>query len=156
MNQEECEKWFEDNYHWLEKWLDNTVSLLEVKPGKMTIMERYKGMQCFQDECLAFLADKKRFEHRGVILMSAVFGKAAEVVDSSGRRTSFMSGFLEQTGRLPNKNDKVRFVISPPDAKGPRYLRELPFVRRPSAPVTEKVEPVGWVSFLSDCKIEIL
>ena len=138
-------KWFSDNYHWLEKWLDN------YKEINLPLKEIYNTMQRFMDNVPIIGGGElylkhKRKEHKIQILHYAVFSKHS-FYQAGDERLATMSGFLEQKGRLPNKRDRVLFEVCPPDKTGKRFLRERKvrdYEGRPS------------IQILSDCRLKVL
>lgn len=101
------EVWFKENLDWLLRWFDHSLS-----------RNHWEGMQIFKTGYSAnyimdkIIDDRKLKEHKVEILWSAIFQKGGiEYYNSDGgyNPIRWMSGFLEQTGRFPVKEDKVRF-----------------------------------------------
>lgn len=159
-------KWFEDNYSWLRKWVENYRVQSWKKRGKhLSNDEYFDGMSIFSNTVgltsgrlllqkrikneLRFLEEKHYEEHVKTVVRAAVFSKQVKYVlqsEEGNRRIDCMSGFVEQMGRLPIKSDKVRFVTCSDDAKGSRFLR----IRY------AEIEGSDTITFLSDCRLEIL
>ncbi len=149
----------EDNYHWLEKWFDDAENYFDNKERPEDMFQQLIGMQLFSRTYMfrvndpnARLKQKIRAiqSHKKEILAHAIFGKLQRGTYSRGIGCGGdypkwgMSGFLEQTGRLPNENDKVKFIYYGIDGYGVRFLRIL----------SDK-EDIAF-EILSDCKIKIL
>lgn len=164
-------KWFEENYPWLRKWVENYRVQSWKKRGKQLSTDDYfDGMQRFSefpyriigkskhpkvwtqeaiDKETKFRQEQLYEQHVKTIIRAAVFSRKHTISVNSGygeERIGSMSGFVEQMGRLPIKTDKVRFVTCSDDSKGSRFLR-VQYGRDGGSDT---------VTFLSDCRLEIV
>ncbi|MGQ4895064.1 MAG: hypothetical protein ACP6IQ_10630 [Candidatus Njordarchaeia archaeon] len=108
INSDEAIKWYAENRIWLIDWLNNVRDVND-----------FKGMQIFKTvgtDVLMKVADSEDYiwheltrDHFDIILFTAVFGKKNNIRFDNGVEIQYMSGFLEQVGRLPKKNDEVLF-----------------------------------------------
>lgn len=148
--------WLRKNYHWLERWLDNyeIKKLNHNRPDEQSNREYSDGMQKFDDivipgvnERLEWALNRKMREHKFNILQSAVFSKKINVDVARGYFHTTMSGFVEQMGRLPTKEDKVKFLVCPYDYE-PKFLS----VREPSGSIING----DFYRIISDCGLKII
>lgn len=113
------------------KWFENFEQDMSIK--EKTYDEYFGKLQIFHSNSFMIdLVEKKLHEHKLEILRAVIYGKR---------------GFLEKMNRLPNKKDKVKFVICADDDKGRRFLRIDKYK-------DEYGDPVARI--LSDCRLEIV
>jgi len=129
-NREFIDKFIKDNHGWLIKWLETKnltkISGLEVEifmPLSKSFSTQVKILRT-QHFVTYFSGSgkKERRQHLETILTGLVFGKELKTGSAY-----FMSGFVEQAGRLPTKDDEVKiFSIYPSFFRliKPTYLYE--------------------------------
>ena len=99
-------KWFEDNLPWLMNWFNK----------EPLVRGHFEGMQIFKSvvEIMGgkFKVNQGLATHKIDILRAAVFSKGGVYTVPSAEGDlpiRNMSGFYDQTGRLPEVDDEVRF-----------------------------------------------
>ena len=136
----------EDNYSWLQKWFDNPLDYFDIYPIKnIPLEEQVQGFQkFFRKRLQPYFKEKLIEEHKKEILVNAIFGKLwayESQGDIYSERLWSMKGFVEEMGRVPNKNDKVQFIYFGDSQEGKRFFK-----------ISENKEII---SILNDCKIYI-
>ena len=135
-------KWFRENYDWLIKWLNYNISVLEnermqIFKSSSTIYKTaiYKTARSSEDY-LPFIAEKRN-EHLFDILRHSVFGRGQQGLVP----INMMSGFVEQKGRYPTIDDKVRF-----EYLGENWCKAIEYTW-------------GWrrkYTFVTECRLKVL
>ena len=120
----DVEKFINDNYGWLIKWFDNPINYFTSEEYKLTNDKRDPyGFTEFICKGSVF----RWQEHIKEILKSLVFSKFCKIKPSfiHPQKMYCLSGFIEQTGRLPVKTDEVKLYYWGEDDKGVRFLQRI-------------------------------
>lgn len=133
---EEKKQFVVNNYHWLERWLDDPKDGL-VEDCQTDDFQLFKKiLSRTSSEVTSEWHNRIKLEviaHKKEILLHAIFNEMC---------SNYITGFVARTGRLPNPDDKVRFRYFGGDTSGNRFLR------------TEIRDFTA--SILSHCSLEIL
>ena len=120
----DVEKFINDNYGWLIRWLDNPINYFT--------SEEYKLANDKQDPYgfAEFICRGSVFrwqEHIKEILKALIFSKFCKIEPRgmTPQKMYCLSGFIEQTGRLPVKTDEVKLYYWGEDDKGVRFLQRI-------------------------------
>lgn len=160
LSNEEKIKFVTQNFSWLEKWLDSSTNYFKTIEYEFahicraSLQKQIEGFQLFKHYSIRgsmnesewkWIIDQKFEEHKKEIIFASVLSIKKDITSPRHfEKLWTMSGFIEQVGRLPNKNDKVRFVFYGDDTKGNRFLRIM---------INEEN---NMAEILTDCKLEIL
>ena len=157
-------EWFNENRHWLESWIDNAVPYNDFHPGMQIFKTVYSLYPTRETRYYKNIKERnlsKMQEHKCDLLLSGLFGIGGTRIVEKWRKLEenahpvgsgyppqdymeikFLDGFINQTGRYPVEEDKVRFVYL--EGNGiTRWLRRL------------ECEDMRNI-ILSECRLEIL
>ncbi|MBK7380510.1 MAG: hypothetical protein IPJ03_16265 [Ignavibacteriales bacterium] len=131
--------WFKRNKAWLMKWFDEYEEV-DIPPGKEQTMQIFR---VFIPQSQIYRLDEYLAQHKIEIIMSAVFSLPTTTTTPFGV-LSTMDGFLNQTGRLPTKKDKITFES--PSGADTRFM---------SITKSQDTEGSPGFTLLSECRIKI-